>query len=329
MDQYVVLDDASGGRPPIRALSGGHVDAHAGFPRAGARGRADDHDGDEACMDGAAPGAETQQRSAEQRIACEETQSQASVIKALLPAEQADVQPVAQKLAQKTQQLVSAPHGLAHAARAGAAGADAAKSTAAAPYSRLVPQTKAQETQQVPAELLASPAVVQAVALAAAPEASPEAAPDAPAVPDPAAPTAPDPAVPQTDALKAPQAGMPYGPAGATAHVAKKRRITPQSTALPAPAVGVTSTHPAPTRERAIERTPEQYLQEVRRDAETIMDTMSRFQSMTATEMLYEDGVDLQSVSVLAQRVFGNMSKFQVYFRARRAGECRRGIEGT
>jgi hypothetical protein len=85
--------------------------------------------------------------------------------------------------------------------------------------------------------------------------------------------------------------------------------------------VGVASTHPAPAREPAIERTPEQYLQEVRRDAETIMDTMSRFQSMTATEMLYEDGVDLQSVSVLAQRVFGNMSMFQVYFRARRCEE--------
>ena len=105
---------------------------------------------------------------------------------------------------------------------------------------------------------------------------------------------------------------------GAPAQVAKKRRIVPQSTASSPPA-GVAATHPP--REPAIERTPEQYLQEVRRDAETIMDTMSRFQSMTATEMLYEDGVDLQSVSVLAQRVFGNMSMFQVYFRARRCEE--------
>lgn len=102
--------------------------------------------------------------------------------------------------------------------------------------------------------------------------------------------------------------------AGATAREAKKRRITPVSTATSGSA-GVAATHPA--REPAIERTPEQYMAEVQRDAETIADTMGRFRSMTKTEMLYDDGIDLESVACLAQRMSTNLSMFKVYYRSR------------
>lgn len=260
-------------------------------------------------MEGAATGAAAPQR-LEQRLEQRIT-TQAGV--ALL--QQPDAHSDGHEVAQMTQHL--SPASRAADVSETDATTDAATAADAAHGRVLVPQADAQESPQVPAGLLVLRSAPGAAALDAAPCAAPEAA--LAGAPCAAAPKAAAAAAPQTEAPKAPQGVVP---ANVAAHVAKKkRRITPQSTAIPAPAVGVASTHPAPTRERAIERTPEQYLQEVRRDAETIMDTMSRFQSMTATEMLYEDGVDLQSVSVLAQRVFGNMSMFQVYFRARRCEE--------
>ena len=147
---------------------------------------------------------------------------------------------------------------------------------------------------------VARPAAAPAAALAAAPTAAPAAAPATALA-----------AIPQTVAPKAPHV---------LAHVAKKkRRITPQSTASLVPTAGEAATHPP--REPAIERTPEQYLAEVQRDAETIADAMSRFQSMTKTEMLYDNGADLESVGVLVQRMSTNMTMFRVLHHARRCKE--------
>ena len=192
-----------------------------------------------------------------------------------------------------------------HAARAHAV--VNAVNDAAAHGRVLVPQGSAQESQQVPAAHSAVAPLHSSMGLVVAqPAAAPTAAPAA-------APTAAPTAIPQTEAPKAPHV---------LAHVAKKkRRITPQSTASLVPAAGEAATHPAPAREPAIERTPEQYLAEVQRDAETIADAMSRFQSMTKTEMLYDNGADLESVGVLVQRMSTNMTMFRVLHHARRCKE--------